>query len=319
MVSALGMRSTLAEITQYQSNITFGGSMIAASEQALTSIKELVMKSKEKTLAGINDSQTFTTRTYIADEIHVYLEQAVTLANTRWDGKYVFGGYRTTGYTDTEPTPFMLGYIDGYRMNGNDFPIHDTMLSGTLGTTDLTAGDLLINGEDVGAVVLSAGTISGLNMTGAATLKTAINSIALPPGTTSVTATLTTLYAGGAETANSNPTDVSITINGVTISYTTTGVNPAADAVTALNQYTDQTGVHAELGDNLNGGAVGTVVLTNAMTGDESDITITALTERRPTLPFPRQQLPVLPQVFTPSALAAIPARSPCSQPKHSS
>ncbi|RJX28101.1 MAG: flagellar hook-associated protein 3 [Desulfurivibrio sp.] len=279
MVSALGMRSTLAEISQYQSNITFGGSMIAASEEALTGIKELVTKTKEKTLAGINDSQTFTTRNYIADEIHVYLEQAVTLANTRWDGKYVFGGYRTTGYTATEPTPFMLGYIDGYRINGNSFAALDTMLSGTLGTTDLAAGDLLINGEDAGAVVLSAGTTAGLNMSGADNLKTAINGIAWPAGTTPVTATLTTLYAGAAETANSNPTDVSITINGVTINYTTSGANPAADAVDALNQYTDRTGVHAELGDNLNGGAAGTVVLTNAMTGDESDITITALTE----------------------------------------
>ena len=279
MVSALGMRSTLAEITQYQSNITFGGSMISASEEALTGIKDLVTQAKTKTLTGINDSQNSFTRTYIADEIHVYLEQAVTLANTRWDGKYVFGGFRTTGYTETEPTPFMLGYIDGYRINGNSFPILDTRLSGTLGTTDLAAGDLLINGEDAGAVTLSAGTTLGLNMSGADNLKTAINSIAWPAGTTPVTATMTTLYAGGPETANSNPTDVSITINGVTIDYTTTGVNPADDAVTALNQHTDQTGVHAEVGDNLNGGAVGTVVLTNAMTGDESDINISALSE----------------------------------------
>jgi len=279
MVSALGMRSTLAEITQYQSNITFGGSMISASEEALTGIKDLVTQAKTKTLTGINDSQNSSTRTYIADEIHVYLEQSVTLANTRWDGKYVFGGFRTTGYTETEPTPFMLGYIDGYRINGHSFPILDTMLSGTLGTTDLAAGDLLINGEDAGAVVLSAGTTSGLNMSGADNLKTAVNSIAWPAGTTPVTATLTTLYAGGPETANSNPTDVSITINGVTIDYTTAGVSPADDAVTALNRYTDQTGVHAEVGDNLNGGAVGTVVLTNAMTGDESDINISALSE----------------------------------------
>lgn len=279
MVSALGMRSTLAEITQYQSNITFGGSMISASGEALTGIKDLVSQAKTKTLAGINDSQNSVTRTYIADEIHVYLEQAVTLGNTRWDGKYVFGGFRTTGYTDTEPTPFMLGYIDGYRINGNSFPILDTMLSGTLGTTDLAAGDLLINGEDAGTVVLSAGTTLGLNMSGADNLKTAINNIAWPAGTTPVTATMTTLYAGGAQTANSNPTEVSITLNGVTINYSTTGVSPAADAVTALNQYTDQTGVHAELGDNLNGGIAGSVVLTNAMAGDESDIVINALAE----------------------------------------
>ncbi|MBI4793360.1 MAG: hypothetical protein HY789_11710 [Deltaproteobacteria bacterium] len=279
LVSALGLRSTLAEISQYQENITFGGSMISASEEALTGIKDLVMRSKDKALAAINDSQNVTTRSYIADEIHVYLEQAVTLANTRWDGKYVFGGYRTTGYTETEPTPFMLGYIDGYRINGSSFPIMDSMLSGAVGTTDLAAGDLVINGQDAGAVVLSAGTSLGLNMSGADNLKSAVNGIAWPAGTTPVTASLTTLYAGAAQTATGNPTDVSITINGVTINYTTAGATPAADAVTALNQYTHQTGVRAALGDNGNGGTVGTVVLTNAMAGDESDIDITALTE----------------------------------------
>ncbi|MBI5557533.1 MAG: hypothetical protein HY885_07840 [Deltaproteobacteria bacterium] len=279
LISALGMRSTLAEIVQYKSNISFGGSMIAASEEALTGIKQLITNSKSQTLIAINDSQNPTTRTYVADEIHLYLEQAVTLANTRWDGKYVFGGYRTTGYTATEPTPFMLGYIDGYRINGASFPVLESMLSGTVGTTDLAAGDLLINGEDAGAVVLSAGTSFGLNMSGGDNLKTAINNIVWPPGTTPVTATLTTLYAGGAETASANPTDVSITLNGVTINYTTAGVTPAADAVTALNQYTGQTGVQAVLGDGTNGGAAGTVILTNAMAGDESAIDITALTE----------------------------------------
>jgi flagellar hook-associated protein 3 FlgL len=279
LVNALGMRSTLAEISQYQTNITFGGSMISAAEEALTGIKDLVMRSKDKALAAMNDSQNVTTRNYIADEIHVYLEQAVTLANTRWDGKYVFGGYRTTGYTETEPTPFMLGYIDGYRISGSGFPIMDSMLTGSVGTTDLAAGDLLINGQDAGAVVLSAGTTLGLNMSGADNLKTAVNAMAWPAGTTPVTASLTTLYAGGAQTASGNPTDVSITVNGVTINYTTAGATPAADAVTALNQYTDRTGVRAELGNNANGGAVGTVVLTNAMAGDESDIDISGLTE----------------------------------------
>ena len=279
MVSALAMRSTLAEINKYQDNINVGDAMIAAAESSLTGIKDLASTCMERANRAINDSQTAETRIYIADEIHVFLEQAVTLANARFDGKYVFGGARTTGYTDTEPTPFMLGYIDGYRINGQPFPVLSSSLSGTVGTTSIAAGDLLLNGEDIGAVVLNGGTANGLNMAGADNLKTAVNGIAWPAGTTPVTASLTTLYAGGAQNASGNPTDVSLTLNGVSISYSTSGATPAADAVSAINQYSGQTGVRAVLGDGSNGGATNRVVLYNAMAGDENDINISALTE----------------------------------------
>ncbi len=152
LVSALGMRSTLAEISQYQDNLSFGDSMIAASEQALTGIKELVRDSKNQALIAINDSQTPETRLYVADEVHVYLEQMVTLANTRWDGKYVFGGYRTTGYTELEPTPFMLGYIDGYRINGAELAPVDYVAPAPPPEYQLQADDLVINGIPVSTI-----------------------------------------------------------------------------------------------------------------------------------------------------------------------
>lgn len=285
LVRALGLRSTLAEINQYSSNISFGDSMIAAAESSLTGIKELVSEAMTETNMALNDSQTAETRTLIAPKVQALLEQSVTLANTRYDGKYVFGGYRTTGYTDTEPTPFMLGYIDGYRISGNPFPVQESMFSGTVGATDLLAGDMLINGQDLGAVNLNTGVITdGLNMDGANNMKTAVNVTAVGPPP--VTATLTTLYAGNAETATGNPTDVSVIFtNGATttnITYTTTGATPAADAVTAINQYSEQTGVKAELGDGTNGGAAGTVVLSNTLAGDESDINITVTEAANP-------------------------------------
>ncbi len=165
VVSALGKRSTLAEINQYQSNISFGGSMISAAEDALTGIKDLVMTSKTRILAAINDSQNSTTRTYIADELHVYLEEAVALGNSRLDGKYVFGGYRTTGYTETEPTPFMLDYSDGYRIQGSALPVKD-MLSPSVSITDLAAGDLVINGIAVSDDVANNSVVFPLSTAG---------------------------------------------------------------------------------------------------------------------------------------------------------
>ncbi len=283
LVSALSMRTNLAEIDQYQSNLNHGDSIISSSETTLTQLKELLVKSKNQALIGINAVQTGATREFIAAEVHTYLEQAVTLSNTQVNGKFLFGGFRSTGYSETEPTPFMLNHADGYHIHGQPFAPLAGRLTGTpVQTTDINSGDLLINGEDAGNITLSGPLTNGLNMNGAVNLKNAINSITWPPATDKVEASLTTLHGAGAETATGSATDVSLELNGITINYSSAGTNPAADAVNAINLYSNQTGVQAELADGTNGGASpppNSIVLTNVMAGDESDININALSE----------------------------------------
>ncbi len=281
LVNALGLRTNLSQLAQYQKNLKYGTTVINSSETALTQMKELTMRAKTLAIQQANAPMTPENRANAAEEVRHLWEQAVILANSSVNGKFIFGGFRTTGYTEAEPAPFVQGARDGYFVNGAEPDRLQGKLTGTVDNTqDLAAGDLLINGEDIGVVVLTGGLTEGLNMGGAANLKTAINAKTADTG---VSASLTTLHAGAAATAGNN--SVFFYLNGVSVSYSTTAGTPtdaADDAVAAINSVSELTGVTAVRGTGANGGVDDSVVLYNTLAGDESDIAISGYTEAGP-------------------------------------
>ncbi|MDA8165610.1 MAG: flagellin [Desulfobacteraceae bacterium] len=311
LMGALGLRTDLGQIQQYQKNLLYGNNFIGASENALTGIKDLVMQAKVLATQAANSSMTPANRANMAEQVRNLFEQALTLSNTQVDGKYIFGGQRTTGYNTAEPTPFISGEMDLRRVTGNapatiNADLHGTVAGDGSGADDLTPGDLLLNGKDVvdlysrksyvitggtniadgqllingdnmGAISLPAATVNGLHMTGAANLKAAIDT-----HSSTVTANLTTLYEGGAAKAGGSSSTISFNLNGVAVSAATNGSSPgqvAQDVANAVNAVSSQTGVKAVLGDGTNGGAAGTLVLRNTLPGDETAITISNLIE----------------------------------------
>lgn len=279
LVTALGLRSNLSQITTYQDNLSFGDKTITAAENALTQMKDLALRAKTLAIQLANGSITPENRLSAAEEVQNIFESAITLANTSVNGKYIFGGYKTSGYSDVEPTPFIQDARDGYFVNGAAQSRMDEHLTGTVGNgADLAVDDLLLNGVDVGAVDLDtvALTVNGLNMGGADNLKTAINATA-----SGVSATLTTLSAGAAATA---PGAASLTfyVNGTAINLTTGGGTPtqtAHDVRDAINAQSGLTGVTAEVGNALgdNGGITDSIILKNTRKGDESAIILSGL------------------------------------------
>ncbi|OGR08398.1 MAG: hypothetical protein A2511_02455 [Deltaproteobacteria bacterium RIFOXYD12_FULL_50_9] len=219
-------------------------------------------------------------RKSMASEIKNLFEEAMTLANSQINGKYIFAGFRTTGYNEIEPAPFMADKVDGYRVIGSPPAAINADLTGTVSNTTINAGDLLLNGNAVGAISAVAVT-NGLNMDKAANAKAALN--AADP---TMDATLTTLYAGGAATADAGGgSTISFDLNNVTLTVTipagTSATDVSALVAGAVNSVTDQTGVVAVVGDGNNGGAAGadSVVLSNSRAGDEGAITIANLQE----------------------------------------
>ncbi len=93
----------------------------------------------------------------MAEEVANIFDQAVTLANTQISGKYIFGGYRTAGYNEIEPTPFIADQADGYRVTGNNLATLPASLTGTVNGSAVAAGDLTINGSAVGAIACQCG------------------------------------------------------------------------------------------------------------------------------------------------------------------
>jgi len=285
---ALSLRSNLSEIKQYQENLTYGSGRINAAEASLTQIKDLLSRAKVLTIQANNASQTPENRTTIAAEIHQLYEQTIILGNTQLNGKYIFGGYRTSGYTDTEPAPFVAGLIDGHRINGNNNGTINGALNSTVTNTAIAADQLVVNGNNVGAINTAAA-VNGLNMTKALNAQTAIET-----ADPSVSVKLTTLYASGtatADTADAADSDISFRLNSVAIDVTIPD-GSTEDEVTDLvvkeiNRFKTQTGVTAEVGDSTNGGvgdgaiggALDSIVLYNSKNGDESPIKITDLSE----------------------------------------
>lgn len=285
LVSALRFRSSIVELDQYATNIQHGTTILTSAESSLTHMKELSLRAKTLALQATDPAYTQANREAIAEEIKNIFEQAVYLANTQVNGKYIFGGFRTTGYTAQEPTPFIIDKGDGYWINGSPpQAMASAMTSGTIQsattTTDLIPNDLMINGIDIGAVDLTvdlnADTVPddtfGINMAGASNLKDAIN---LHVG----------LYAGSAATAdtlNGIDSKFQFNLNGIPINVTipdnSTATAVSNSVITAINLQTAETGVTALLGDGTNGGPADSVVFTNAQAGDNSPITVTDFT-----------------------------------------
>lgn len=276
LVNALGLRSSLTQITTYQDNLKFGDKTITAAENSLTQMKDLALRAKTLAIQQINASVSPENRASAAEEVRHLWEQAIFLGNSEVNGKYVFGGYRTTGYTAAEPAPFIADMVDGYQVNGNTVASMNTRLTANMPVGDIAIGDLAINGTATTlAITDNAGLVSGLYMGKAAEAKAAIEAAA-----PSVNANLTTLYSSGPATldtgGDSLPTDFDFDLNGVNITVSVadgTGANGVATAiVNAINTAAPQTGVSAFVGNTTNGGAADTVVFRNTLDGDDSAI-----------------------------------------------
>ncbi|MDG4475835.1 flagellin N-terminal helical domain-containing protein [Thiovibrio frasassiensis] len=242
LITALGLRSTLTQITTYQDNLTFGDKSISAAESALTQMKDLTLRAKVLGLQQANATVNTQNRASAAEEVRHLWEEAITLANSDVNGKYIFGGYRTTGYTDIEPEPFVADLTAGYHINGQPLP---ALAAAAPTQYNLNTGDLAINGLPIDATVADADSTAHADASAAAKAS-AINA---KFASTGVRADITPAnkVAAGAVTQTlplpplTNIASGDLLINGQDIFDGVT--NPAAAAV--LGQDSDNTLVNA--------------------------------------------------------------------------
>ncbi len=248
LVSTLGLHTNIAQIAQYQKNLQFGNTMITAAESALNSMKDLAIRGKELAIQMANGTMTQANRASAAEEVRHLWEQAIFLANSEVGGKYVFGGYRTAGYTAAEPAPFVADKASGYIVQGQPL----TPLAATDPVQyNLAAppSDLTINGIAIGATV-SDGLSSAHDTASAAAKVTAINALTAQTGVTadytaaSVTAAGAVDITAGTNLGSGPPAD--LIINGKTIVVSGISVGDANNALlNAINAQSATTGVIA--------------------------------------------------------------------------
>ena len=101
---ALSLRAELEALRAYERTIDLSSGWVAATESALRSLADLVVRSRNVALRGADATNT-AALAELADEAEALFEEAVSVANRRHGDHYLFAGFQT----DTEPFAVSAG------------------------------------------------------------------------------------------------------------------------------------------------------------------------------------------------------------------
>ncbi|MFQ5732940.1 MAG: hypothetical protein ACE5KM_13450 [Planctomycetaceae bacterium] len=98
---------------QMQVNLQTDKSLLAASESSLAAVSDGLVQGKRLLIAGAGDTASSTEKTAMADEIAGIIKAALNAANSKFRGRYLFGGSESQGL------PFELVNNALVRYNGD--------------------------------------------------------------------------------------------------------------------------------------------------------------------------------------------------------
>lgn len=98
---ALRLRSDIGSNTQYKRNIDDGVGWLSVTDSALSSGNEVFQTIRELALEAASDTFGAAERKATLLETRQLLEQIVTVANSNYNGSYIFSG------TQTQEPPFL--------------------------------------------------------------------------------------------------------------------------------------------------------------------------------------------------------------------
>lgn len=98
--TSLELDKDLDTLEQYQKNLKYADGWVSMTDLGLQGTLDILNRVKALSIQGANDTNNEENRDIIANEINQLLELMVQTGNTRYMGKYIFGG------TETLTTPF---------------------------------------------------------------------------------------------------------------------------------------------------------------------------------------------------------------------
>lgn len=122
-MNAMGYRTDLNNIQQYQENISTVQSWTDSTDDALQSVTKVIHKIRDLTIQASNGSYEESQRSYIADEIEQLKKELISIGDTQVGGKYIFGGTKT----DQKPSDgdyTAAGEINIEVFNGITLPLN---------------------------------------------------------------------------------------------------------------------------------------------------------------------------------------------------
>lgn len=252
MVRVLKFKDERANLANYMSNIDMINSFNGSGAATLQSLSTQLIEAKELAVQGASSGLSQADRNVLADQIDEILNEAIGMANTKFGGRYLFGG------SDTSTLPFSQSNSGMVSYNGNSDVSYAWVSSSSKIAMNIpgdeifqkvTRGATVYNGNTGAAA--GTGTDSG---TGNATLSIIHGTTSYAAGTgVAVGASSATgdtiIGAAGTHTLTvtvTSPTTGTVALNGGTpVAYDTTAPGANDFAVTDANGdrvYLDLTG-----------------------------------------------------------------------------
>ena len=247
----LSARSSLAVLEQFGRNRDALATQYTATETALDSVENLLIRARELAVQAANDTLNPQDRQIVAKEISQLFAEAMQAGNTESSGSYIFAGHRT------DQPPFTT--LSGIESLGSG-------LAPSGSFTTFGAGDLVLNGTALRVPVAGDDTVSTSdNAASAIALATVVNESTAITGVRAQAMTTLDLTA----TSFGNVAAGELVINGQAVTGVITdaasfvaAVNAAnIPGVTAFSTAPDRVGLLAADGRNIrlqtSGGAPG--------------------------------------------------------------
>jgi flagellar hook-associated protein 3 FlgL len=88
----LSVRNDSAVTTQVGQNLTGLNNLLSTTDSTLSSLTTVLQSARNLAIEGASDTITASQRSSIGQQVNQLLQQAIGLANTQYDGKYIFSG-----------------------------------------------------------------------------------------------------------------------------------------------------------------------------------------------------------------------------------
>ena len=88
----LSVRNSSAVTGQVSQNLTDLNNMLSTTDSTLSSLTGILQSARNLAIEGAQDTISSSQRAQIGDQVNQLLEEAINLANTEYDGKYIFAG-----------------------------------------------------------------------------------------------------------------------------------------------------------------------------------------------------------------------------------
>lgn len=131
-------RDQISDLQQFQTNVEYSKGFLERSETALQSLADNLVRAKELAVAMSNDTYDHNSRDATAREIREIMDEVVQLANTTFNGRYIFAGFRN----QTPPLS-----VDGDYL-GDDGAIFVQVSTGDFRQVNLTGRGIFTASDD---------------------------------------------------------------------------------------------------------------------------------------------------------------------------